>query len=132
MNPKAILHVDDDEGWRNIVVETLHGAGYQITSAESQAHAMELLRENQYHLLILDLSLVINDASDIQGMQILSQLFQFSLFRTPEIILLTGYCTKERIREAFRLGVADVMDKFDFDKIDFVNSVKLILAENGS
>ena len=126
--PKRILHVEDEPSWRSIVSEILEAEGFRVTGAESQERALKLLSENQYDLLILDLSLVPIDAHNTEGMQILELLNQHSSSKTAGVIILTAYATKDILRKVdMQYGVGDVVDKFDLDKGEFIKIVKATL-----
>ena len=50
-----ILLVDDDEQFRNMLSETLKGAGYQVLEARDGAEGLKFYREHGTDLIITDL-----------------------------------------------------------------------------
>jgi len=54
---KQILHVDDEEGWRSLVAESLVAAGYEVISAANATEAMACAESADLGLIILDLNL---------------------------------------------------------------------------
>ncbi len=52
-----ILVVDDDEGIRNLYRIELEDLGYKVDMASNITETMGLLREGDYHLMILDIRL---------------------------------------------------------------------------
>ena len=54
---KRILLVEDEEDTREAVSEFLSEAGFQVTVAKDGEIAMELLRNNLYDMVVLDIML---------------------------------------------------------------------------
>jgi two-component system response regulator FlrC len=54
---KKVLHVDDEEGWRSLVAESLAAAGYDVISAANASEAMTSAEGADLGLIILDLNL---------------------------------------------------------------------------
>lgn len=52
---KTILVVDDDDMFRNMLSETLRGAGYQVLEAENGRIAMKVILGNLLDLVVTDL-----------------------------------------------------------------------------
>ena len=52
-----ILVVEDDAGWRSILVELLSDAGYRPRACPSYGEALGLLRREKFELAVVDLSL---------------------------------------------------------------------------
>jgi DNA-binding NtrC family response regulator len=52
-----IIVVDDDEGIRNLYRIELEDLGYKVDMASNITETMGLLREGDYHLMILDIRL---------------------------------------------------------------------------
>ncbi len=51
---KRILVVDDDSMIREFLFNALSSFGYEVTTASDGSEAMDILRENTYHLVITD------------------------------------------------------------------------------
>ena len=52
---RSVLLVDDDPDWRTWLREHLESLGYRVSEASSGAAALELLQEDAFELLLLDL-----------------------------------------------------------------------------
>lgn len=90
---KQILIIDDDEDLSFIISDMLENYGYQVTCAETSEQAFELLTENAYHLILLDINL-----PDSTGFEICRELRRvstvpviFASARTSETDRITGF-----------------------------------------
>lgn len=90
---KNILIVDDDEDLSFIISEMLESYGYQVTSVPSGTKAFEMLSENTYHLILLDINL-----PETTGFELLEELREhsnvpviFASARTSETDRITGF-----------------------------------------
>ncbi len=99
-----ILVVDDEINIRTALAKILQKAGYDVTPAESGDHALSLLHEATFDLVITDLKMVGAD-----GMEVLRAVKQ----RQPEaeVILLTAYGTIESAVNAIKTGAYDYLTK---------------------
>ncbi|MGN1417401.1 MAG: response regulator transcription factor [Oscillospiraceae bacterium] len=93
MSRKQILIIDDDEDLSFIISEMLESYGYGVTCAENSEAAFELLSENNYHLILLDINL-----PDTTGFELCRELRRvstvpviFSSARTSESDRITGF-----------------------------------------
>ena len=55
--PVVVLVVDDDASIQSIVEETLTDGGFEPTVASSGEHALNLLKCNNYSVLVIDVAL---------------------------------------------------------------------------
>lgn len=90
---KTILIVDDDEDLSFIISEMLESYGYQVSYAESGTRAFEMLSENKYHLILLDINL-----PETTGFELCEELRKasdvpviFASARTSETDRITGF-----------------------------------------
>jgi hypothetical protein len=75
--------------------------------------------------------MVHGDATNTEGLQLVSELKQDVHRGGMEVVLISAYANKSRLREAFKeFKVADFQDKFEFDQKAFVFEVSKILAES--
>lgn len=88
-----ILIIDDDEDLSMIISDMLEAYGYTVTSATDSTEAFDLLSENVYHLILLDINL-----PDSDGFELCKELRQistvpviFASARTSETDRITGY-----------------------------------------
>lgn len=90
---KQILIIDDDRDLSFIITDMLESYGYAVTCAESSEMAFDLLGENSYQLILLDINL-----PDSTGFEICKQLREvstvpviFASARTSESDRITGF-----------------------------------------
>lgn len=91
--PKQILIIDDDEDLSFIISEMLESYSYEVTCAADSEKAFELLAENTYHLILLDINL-----PDTTGFELCRELRRistvpviFASARTSETDRITGF-----------------------------------------
>lgn len=90
---KSILIVDDDEDLSFIISEMLENYGYQVSCAENGSKAFEMLSDNIYHLILLDINL-----PETTGFELCKELRKvsnvpviFASARTSETDRITGF-----------------------------------------
>lgn len=90
---KRILIVDDDEDLSFIISEMLENYGYQVSCAENGSKAFEMLSDNIYHLILLDINL-----PETTGFELCKELRKvsnvpviFASARTSETDRITGF-----------------------------------------
>ncbi len=90
---KSILIVDDEEDLSFIISEMLENYGYQVSCAENGSKAFEMLSDNIYHLILLDINL-----SETTGFELCKELRKvsnvpviFASARTSETDRITGF-----------------------------------------
>ncbi|HEX3247829.1 MAG TPA: response regulator [Pyrinomonadaceae bacterium] len=126
-----ILLVEDNPRWRRTVGGVLQRAGFNLTSANSIAAARESLRKGFFHLIVLDIQMDASDASNEDGMHLLKELSELNLLDSTRVVMLSGWGTLKRMRDAFsRYQVADFFTKNDFKGSEFVARVQQIFAES--
>jgi CheY-like chemotaxis protein len=124
-----ILVLDDEPHWRDILSGVLRREGYRVDEAESIAQAHEYLRQNFYHVGVFDVSMVKGDAENTEGMRFLSTLDEDGIRDAMEVMLISAYADKERLRRAFtQYKVADFQDKYEFNEGEFLGQVRRILS----
>ena len=99
-----ILLADDEEGFLKVHAELLREEGYICDCAPEAHTAKEMLRQNQYDLLIADIKMPGNEElSFIQEVP--------ALVRGLPVILVTGYPSLDTAIKSTRLAVAGYMVK---------------------
>ncbi|MCA9897035.1 MAG: hypothetical protein H6654_07040 [Ardenticatenaceae bacterium] len=131
----VILHVEDDDNWIEIIKKLLQDKkpNLIIQSAKSLKEARLLygdflLTGHVPELVILDISLVMENKNDKSGIEFAETLISFGLTEKTSIIILSENVNIENLVELFRkykTTVADVFRKGEFrDEIDrFVETV---------
>jgi DNA-binding response OmpR family regulator len=121
----CILVVDDQPRWREQLVEILNSEGYTVEAVATAKEALNVLHQNIYHLLILDIRLEDNNQCNSDGMTLLRSLKERGLDEATKIIMLSAHGTREDMRIAFRdFNVADFLSKDDFDRQHFLDNVR--------
>jgi DNA-binding NtrC family response regulator len=101
---KPILIVDDEPIVRESIRDWLQEAGYQVATAESGEEALEMIRTQDFSVLVLDVRL-----PGKTGINILKEVKALK----PEIksIIITAYPSTELAVEAMKLGAVDYLIK---------------------
>lgn len=93
MLKKQILIIDDDEDLSFIISDMLESYGYAVECVPDSETAFQLLSENTYHLILLDINL-----PDITGFELCKELRRvstvpiiFASARTSETDRITGF-----------------------------------------
>jgi two-component system, NtrC family, response regulator AtoC len=111
---EKILIVDDDEGVRQVLGQSLSGAGYQLSSAESGERAVAAVREEAFDLVILDMVL-----PRVDGMEVLKEIT--ALRPEMPVVMITGYASVETAIKAMKMGAVDYIVKpFRMEEVDLV------------
>ncbi len=109
-----ILVVDDEESIRIVLSGGLERGGYQVDSAGSVEEARELLNENRYFLVYLDITL-----PDGSGFDLLESIKKRS--SPPSVVIMTAQATMKNAISAMREGAFDYITKpFDIDEIEIL------------
>ena len=88
MDKRRILVVDDDEAVRSVTFEMLKRLGFEVTTADSGASALEQATHQSFDLVLLDLAM-----PNMSGVEVFSSLKKIK----PEsrVIFMTGYSKDE-------------------------------------
>jgi len=104
MDDIHVLIVDDEEDLAATIAERLEIRGIKTQTASDADMALNLIKTNPPHVVVLDLMM-----PGIGGLGILKQINLLEK-RIP-VILLTGYGSKERSIEGMNLGAFDYVLK---------------------
>jgi len=99
-----ILLADDDKNLRMVLANELSEEGFEVDIAENGAKAMDLLENQEYDVLLLDLNM-----PGLGGMDVLKKIKTLEL--TTEVVILTGNATISMAVEAMKLGAYDFLTK---------------------
>ncbi|WP_413110711.1 sigma-54-dependent transcriptional regulator [Thaumasiovibrio sp. DFM-14] len=104
MHQSRVLVVEDDEGLREALVDTLSLAGYQWLEADSAEQAIVLLKQHQVDIVVSDVQMA--------GMDGLGLLRSIKLHwpKLP-VLLMTAYANIQDAVAAMRDGAVDYMAK---------------------
>lgn len=103
----TILIVDDDEINRGIL-DNLFSAFYEVEEAENGETGLSMIQENQekYCAVLLDVVMPVMD-----GLEVLRRLKARGLLEKIPVFLITAEASDSTMKEAYRLGVMDVISK---------------------
>ncbi len=108
---EKILILEDEKLLRMTMRKRLEDDGYRVVEAESGLIALELIREDEPDLLLLDYKL-----PDMTGIDVLRQVREMHL--DTSAILLTAFSSIGTAVEAMKLGAHDYLDKpVDYDEL---------------
>jgi len=101
---KPILVVDDEPIVRESIRNWLKDAGYQVATAESDEEAFELIKEQHFSVMVLDIKW--------PGKAGLMPLKEMKAMK-PQVkfIVMTAYPSPEVAVEAMKLGAVDYLIK---------------------
>jgi two-component system NtrC family sensor kinase len=104
MKTRTVLIVDDDKIIREQLEKELKRNFFNTLLAADGKTALEKLSENKVDILILDVKL-----PDMDGLEVLQQVKE----KTPgcEVIVVTGFGTREIAVQSLRRGAIDYIDK---------------------
>ncbi|MEW6746797.1 MAG: sigma-54 dependent transcriptional regulator [Planctomycetota bacterium] len=104
MSVESILVADDDDLCRELLVETLDGAGHTVKSCRDGCQAIEWLQREEFDVVITDLKMPGAD-----GIEVLEHAKR--LQPACAVLLTTAYATVEVAVKAMRRGAEDFLLK---------------------
>ena len=112
MSGERILVIDDSkEIARHLTQQLLPTLGYETLQAFDGRSGLQMIREEQPDLVMLDLNL-----PEMTGIDILQVMSRESL--DIPVVLMTGYGSEKNAIDAFRLGIKDYLVKpFTVDEV---------------
>jgi len=113
MGTLNILLVDDETEFVNNLAERLRLRGFTIHIAPDGPRALELIRAQPFHGVVLDVMM-----PGMDGLETLRQIKKIDA--TVEVILLTGHARTQAALEGIREGAFDYLIKpVDIDELSF-------------
>ena len=101
-----VLIVDDEAEIRASLESILREEGYAVTTSGTATEALELLRDVEYAIVLLDIWL-----PDGDGLNVLSELRAMKMSNAPEVVMISGHGTIESAVRATKLGAYDFLEK---------------------
>ena len=120
---RRILLVEDDPKTREMVALYLQREGYDVATAEDGVRALEVAREREPHLVVLDLMLPRMD-----GLAVCRALRESS--SVPGIIMVTARTTEDDKLTGLDLGADDYVTK-PFSPRELMARVRAVLRRAG-
>lgn len=103
MDTKTILIVDDEDQIRELLRVYIENSGYEVFEAANGMHALEILKNQKVHLVILDLML-----PDIQGEDLCKDIREE--YEIP-VIMVTGKTDESSMVHGLSIGADDYIGK---------------------
>ncbi len=112
-----ILVIDDDESICNLFKDTLEGSGYTVTTTNTSLWGLELVKNQNYNMVFLDLKM-----PGMDGVELFRQI-RLTKASMP-VTIITGYPDTELMMSALTYGPLAVMKKpfRESDILDAVNN----------
>lgn len=117
----SILVVDDEPQIRDLLLQSLTQRGYRVRAASDGQEALALVEQEKPSLIILDVYM-----PGMNGIAALKQLRKRNY--KSGVILLTASHDPKLLKEAWELGVVDIMGKpLDLDRLALVVKLGLVV-----
>lgn len=116
---KKILLVEDEDFIRELYVRQLTKAGFQVKSTVDGQSGLNMLKQEQFDLLLLDIML-----PGMNGLQLLREFKTQNPNSQMITILLTNLGQEAVIKEGFELGAQAYLIKASYTPDQVVNEVK--------
>jgi two-component system response regulator AtoC len=123
MNQKrnTILVIDDDPGLRKSLSAFLKKNGYEIISGENGEQGLQLLKNNEVDLVLLDIRM-----PGMDGITVLKEIKKLSPYLN--VIIITGFATVETAVEAMKEGAVDYITK-PFDLYELKDKIEKYIGQ---
>ncbi len=118
----TILVVEDDKFLRGLIVGRLLGEGFTVLEATDGAMGIEMAREQNPALVLLDLMLPGKD-----GFDVLKEIREDAGASSIPVIVLSNLSQQEDIDRAHALGAKEFLVKAQFTPSEIVEKIKAIL-----
>lgn len=126
MDNKKVLIVDDQNGIRVLLVEVFSSEGYLTYQASNGKLALEIVKEESPHLVLLDMKI-----PGMDGLEILKHIK--AIDREIKVIMMTAYGELDMIKEATDLGALMHFTKpFDIDEMRMAVNMQLRGGESNN
>ena len=110
----AILLADDEEKILKRLGRALRDEGHEVVEATTIREAQRHLAQRSFDLLVVD-----NVMPGMTGLEWIRELAQtMAPAERPQIVMMTAHGSTQLVREAFKLGVEDFLEKpFEVDEL---------------
>jgi DNA-binding NtrC family response regulator len=109
----SILLADDEEKILKRLGRALRDEGHEVVESTTIRDAQRHLAERSFDLLVVD-----NVMPGMTGLELVRELAQMPETDRPQIVMMTAHGSTQIVREAFKLGVEDFLEKpFEIDEL---------------
>ncbi len=118
-----ILLVDDEIYFLDVLTKRMTRRGFKVTTANNGDEAVQVLRNNDFDIVVLDLKM-----EGMDGIEIL-KIFKKMVPDLP-VIMLTGHGSQIAEEEGLKYGVSDYLSKpYEFEKL--IKKIYSLLNKDG-
>ena len=115
-----VLVADDEEVMRDVLSTLLASESYKVDLAENGSQALEMIRDKDYGVVLLDLMM-----PGVDGLEVLEELKKTE--NRPVAVVLTAFASIDKAVRATKLGAFDFITKpFKNDELLLAVKVKYI------
>ena len=110
----TVLLVDDEEKILKRLGRALRDEGHDVVEAGSARDAQKQLAQRAFDLFVVD-----NVMPGMTGLELLRDVFAaLPEPERPQVVMMTAHGSTQIVREAFKLGVEDFLEKpFEVDEL---------------
>jgi len=119
---KKILFIEDEPALQQTLVSVMQKEGFEMFSANDGKTALELLANEEFDLVLLDLIL-----PKINGFEILQTMKKEGKNTQTPVVVLTNLETSADIQKAIEFGAMTYLVKANYELPDIVEKIKSFL-----
>ncbi len=124
-NDFNVILVDDSQTTKLFFKKLLEDEGYKVTAFENGKDTLKELKSKKYDLLISDVEMPV-----MNGAELTSKIRKNKQLKNLPILIIS-MLPEYKIKNLFKdIDVDAVINKSDFNKSVFINTVKYLLDEN--
>lgn len=128
MTARHILIADDDHNILVALKMLLSSEGFEVTMASKPAQVSQLVSEQNFDAVLLDLNFELDTTSGEEGLALIEQIYQ--LDNQLPIIVMTGWATVELAVTAMQKGARDFIQKpWENERLLAIVKAQLTIAE---
>jgi two-component system sensor histidine kinase/response regulator len=122
---RRVLIVEDEGMLRQALTSSLTERGFEVVSAGTIADAVRLIRSAAYDMALLDIRLDDFNSPSITGLDIARMVREYN----PDalIIVFSAFASLDYMREAFRVGIDDYIEKASYSFADLLRRIEVAL-----
>jgi two-component system chemotaxis response regulator CheY len=117
-----VLAVDDSVSLRRLVAATLVAAGHQVTEASNGAEALDVIKKQQFALIISDLNMPVMD-----GLVFIRHVRELGPYKFTPILVLTTEMDPAKKKLAKESGATGWLVK-PFDPEQLIGTIRKVLG----
>ena len=119
-----MLIVEDDEDTLELLQSTFEAKGFQVTTCQSAAEALEIVPKNSIDIIVSDIGM-----PQMDGFDMMKQLRQLPAAREVPAIALSGYASEKDIRKSLSVGFNAHISK-PVDPAELLDVINKLLAKS--